>query len=913
MKTIPVVDLQRRRLLKSGLAASAALTVGLPLSAQAQQEAKQFNDEMTWHKGVCRFCGTGCGLQVGVKNGQVVATTGDPHCPVNKGLCCMKGYYNSKILYSKDRLKTPWMRMKDGKYSKDGVLTPVSWDVAMDEMERQLRRVYQAKGPAGVALIPSGQSTIPEAYTCSKLWKGGLRSNNLDPNARLCMASAVVGMYQAFGIDEPANCYADLDIADNIIFWGNNLAEAHPILWGRVVAHLKKDPKAKLVNITTYHNTSSTFADQTIVIKPNSDLAIFNYLIREIIRRGKVNEQFVKENCVFAAGVTDIGFGLPDSDANAKPAEKDLYAKEHKITLSKNEAIAMGLKPGTVVEQKNTKTGGKHWLINFEDFKKGVEPYTLDFVAQLAQGNPEESAEGFKKKLADLADMVCSDGSLLSLWCMGFNQHQRGVWVNEQCYSMHLLLGKHGMPGNGAFSLTGQPSACGSAREVGIFAHRLPSDLMVANPKHRAHTEEIWKLPLNTLNPKIGADIVAIMRGLESKDINFVWTQSVNIFQSAPDNTRWVAATKDPENFVVVSDVYPTYSAKLADLILPAAFHFEKWGLYGNGERRTQAWPQVVEPQGEARTDMWAMMEIAKRFKAGEVYKTQPLKGVPGDQLPDVMEGIRALGYNENTSLFDILFAPNDVRNAVWPDPLYKQYNNATTDQLKIPYFAEKALFNEYHQFTLGHGHDLADFDTYMRDDVHGLCWPVVDGKETLYRFNPEYDPYAKPGDRFYGPLGKVLPTGNLFEVTDPKKVDLKGKAKIFFRPYQDPAEMPDENYNLWLCTGRLLEHWHTGSMTMRVPELKRALPHAFLYMNPHDAQERGLQRGDLAKVTSRHGTVTALVETEYRNLMPRGATWLAFFDEKVQTNAVTSQITDPISKEPDYKKTAVKVEKVQA
>lgn len=908
-KIIPVVDETRRRLLKTGIAASAALSVGLPLSAGAAEAAKKVEGELVWKKGVCRFCGTGCGLQVGVKDGQVVATTGDPHCDVNHGLLCMKGYYNSKILYSQDRLKTPWMRMKDGRFDKTGELTPVSWKVAMDEMERQFRRVYKAKGPAGVALVPSGQSTIPEAYVASKLWKGGFRSNNLDPNARLCMASAVVGFYQVFGIDEPANVYADLETADNILFWGNNLAEAHPVLWGRVVNHLKTS-KARLINISTYTNLSSELADETILIKPNSDLAVFNYLIREIIKRGKVDKKFVEENCVFAAGVTDIGFGLRETDEFAYPAELDIQKKQHAITLTKDEAIAMGLKAGQVVEQKNTKTPGKHWLIDFEEFKKGVEPYTLDFVARIAQGDAEESESEFKRKLAKLADVVCEDKNLLSLWCMGFNQHQRGVWVNELCYSMHLLLGRHGAPGNGAFSLTGQPSACGSAREVGIFSHRLPSDMLVANPKHRERTEKLWRLAPSTLNPKVGADVLAIMRGLEDKSINFLWTQSVNIFQSAPDNTHWARAARDPENFVVVSDVYPTYSGKLADLILPAAFHFEKWGLFGNGERRTQGWEQLVRPVGEARTDVWAMLELSRRFKVRDVYGEQPLKGVEGDKLPDVLEGMRKLGYNEDTTLFDVLFAPNEKRQAVWPDPLYKDGINATTEALGMPYFVEKALFNEYREFTLGHGHDLADFDTYMNPDVHGLVWPYVDGKQTYWRFNPEYDPYAKEGDRFYGPLQKELPRGDLHGVTNPEKVSLKGKAKIFFRPWQEPAEKPDANYDLWLCTGRILEHWHTGSMTLRVPQLKYAAAKAYLYMNPKDAADRGLKRGDLAEVTSRHGTCRAYVETEFRNLMPRGATWLAFFDEKAMANAVTSQITDPLSKEPDFKKTAVKVKK---
>ena len=78
----------------------------------------------------------------------------------------------------------------------------------------------------------------------------------------------------------------------------------------------------------------------------------------------------------------------------------------------------------------------------------------------------------------------------MSLWTMGFNQHTRGTWANNLVYNLHLLTGKIAEPGNSPFSLTGQPSACGTAREVGTFAHRLPADLQVTNPEHRAHAEE---------------------------------------------------------------------------------------------------------------------------------------------------------------------------------------------------------------------------------------------------------------------------------------------------------------------------------------------------------------------------------------------------------------------------------------
>lgn len=911
-KRIEIVDVRRRALLKSGLAASAAMTIGLPVSAEEKAAATASEDGIAWHKGVCRFCGTGCGLLVGVKNGRVVATKGDPDAPVNRGLNCVKGYFNAKIPYGRDRLTQPLMRRTNGKFDKNGKFEPVSWDEAFDEMARQFKRVYEKKGPSGVSIIGSGQYTIPEAYTASKLMKGGFRSNNIDPNARLCMASAVVGFYQTFGVDEPANHYGDIELADTMLLWGNNMAEAHPVLWSRVANRKLTAKSTKLINITTFRNLSSGLADETIVFKPGTDLAILNYLIREIYARGKVNREFVEKHCVFAAGVTDIGFGLRNTDKFAYPAEKDVMQRQLVVKLDADEAIAQGRKVGEEVPQKNSGgTAGKHWRISEEEFKKGIEPYTLDFVAKLAKGDADESIETFKKKLVDLADLVCdTKRNLMSFWCMGVNQHTRGVWVNEQIYDLHLLLGKHGLPGNGAFSLTGQPSACGSAREVGAFCHRLPSDMLVANPKHRAKTESIWRIPEGTLNPKVGASLMEILRGLEDKSINFVWTQVVNIFQSSPNNTHWVRAARDPENFVVVADVYPTYSARCADLILPAAMHFEKWGLYGNGERRTQGWHQVTEPAGESRSDIWMMMEFAKRFKVSETWGAVPLKGVPGDKLPDVLEKAEAMGIDPNATLYDVLFAPSESRSAVWPDPKYPNELNGTGKALGLPYFPEKALFNEYRQFTLGDGHDLADFDTYMDPKVRGLLWPVVDGKETPYRFNTEFDPFAKEDALFYGKLMKDMATGDLYGVTDPKATVYAGKAKIFFRPYAAPVEQPDAHYDLWLSTGRILEHWHTGSMTRRVPELHRAAAQAYLYMNPHDAEARGLKRGDRAKVTSRHGECTAVVETQIRNIMPRGMTWLAFFDEAAMTNAVCIDATDPISLEPDYKKTAVRVTK---
>ncbi len=915
-----MTSLSRREFMKKSIAATTAATVGLPVTKAALAQAKSAEAGWKWDKSVCRFCGTGCGEQVATFEGKIVAIKGDPDAPVNRGLNCIKGYFNGRILYGEDRLTQPLMRMKNGKFDKTGDFVPVSWDQAFDEITAQFKRIYKAKGPSAVAMLASGQSLVQEGYVASKLMKGGFRSNNLDPNARLCMASAVVGFYQTFGIDEPANCYDDFELTDVNVLWGNNMAEAHPILWSRVTDHRLADKNSRIINITTYRNMCSDMADLEIIFKPNTDLAILNYIAREIVKRDAVNMDFVNKHCVFATGPVDIGYGMRPTDKFAFPAEKDTQAQQLKHTIDKYEAIAQRRKEGTVAETIKTPPDA-HWQISYEEFKKGLEPYTLDFVAELSKGDPDESLDAFKKKLKELADYYVADPKrkIMSLWCMGVNQHVRGVWVNEQIYMLHLLLGKHGTPGNGAFSLTGQPSACGTAREVGTFCHRLPADMLVANGKHRERTEKLWKLPAKTLNPKVGTAIMPVMRGLEDGSVNFVWTTTVNVWQSTPNTNHWLKAARKPENFIVVADSYPTLSGKVADVILPAAMINEKWGGYGNAERRMQVWRQMVKAPGQARSDVWMMLEFSKRFTLKEVWSELDLPGLkaegfPDGKLPSVLDEAKKMGYSEDSTLYDVLFAHADNKKYKWPgDPIAKGADNSTSEILGDGWFVEKALFEEYRQFTVGHQHDLASFDEYYADNVRGLRWPIVNGKETKWRFSEGYDPYVKQGEgyNFYGPLLKATATGDLDGVTDKTPKPLPGKAKIFFRPYAAYPEQLDKNYDLQLCTGRILEHWHTGSMTRRVPELHRAAPAAVLYMHPADAQARGLKHQDLAWVETRRGKIKMILDTQGRNKMPKGTIFGAFFDEGVQVNQLTLDATDPLSLEPDYKKSAAKVYKV--
>ncbi len=826
--------INRRDLLKAHAASLAAASAGIALPAAAQPVPGGVEAlEIKWSKAPCRFCGTGCGVMVGVKDGHVVATHGDMQAEVNRGLNCVKGYFLSKIMYGEDRLTTPLMRKRAGVYDKDGEFEPVSWDEAFDVMAEKCKAVLREKGPEAVGMFGSGQWTIFEGYAATKLMRAGFRSNNLDPNARHCMASAAVAFMRTFGMDEPMGCYDDFEHADAFVLWGSNMAEMHPILWTRVADRRLGHPHVRCAVLSTFTHRSMDLADVPIVFKPGTDLAILNYIANHIIQTGRVNEAFVRDHTVFLSGATDIGYGLrPDN-----PVE---------------------------MAAKGAADPGKTEPIDFEAFRTMVSDYTLEMVSELSGVEPE-----FLEELAEL--YANPDVKVMSLWTMGFNQHVRGVWANQMVYNIHLLTGKISEPGNSPFSLTGQPSACGTAREVGTFAHRLPADMVVTNPEHRHHAEEIWRLPHGLLPDKPGFHAVQQDRMLKDGKLNFYWVQVNNNVQAAPNNSNETyPGYRNPDNFIVVSDAYPTVTALAADVILPAAMWVEKEGAYGNAERRTHVWHQLVNAPGDARSDLWQLVEFSKRFTTEEVWPAELLSANPE--------------YKGKT-LFDVVFKNGKVDRFPLAE-LNAEYENR--ESREFGFYLQKGLFEEYAEFGRGHGHDLAPYDVYH--EVRGLRWPVIDGKETKWRYREGLDPYVKPGEgvKFYG------------------RPD--GKAVILAVPYEPPAESPDDEYDVWLVTGRVLEHWHSGSMTMRVPELYKAFPGAVCFMNADDARRRGINQGAEVRVVSRRGEIRVRVETRGRNRMPRGVVFVPWFDASKLINKVTLDATDPISKQTDFKKCAVKV-----
>ena len=315
-----------------------------------------------------------------------------------------------------------------------------------------------------------------EGYAAAKLWKAGFRSNNLDPNARHCMASAVAGFMRTFGIDEPMGCYDDIEQADAFVLWGSNMAEMHP---DPVDAHhrpppVQPGPRWRAVHLRAPF--SFDLADTgMIVFTPQTDLAILNYIAHYIIRTA-VNKEFVKKHVNFKKGVTDIGYGLRPTARAGKDAKANGY-------------------PAPTASPRATRTTRRR---SASTSSPSSSPSTPPTRSAKISGVPVKQA---RRRWPSSTPTQGQGVVVLDHGLQPAHARHLGQQHDLQRPPAHR---QDRQPGNSPFSLTGQPSACGTAREVGTFAHRLPADMVVTNPEHRKHTEDLEAAAGTIIPDKIG-------------------------------------------------------------------------------------------------------------------------------------------------------------------------------------------------------------------------------------------------------------------------------------------------------------------------------------------------------------------------------------------------------------------------
>jgi len=546
-------DFTRRKFLETSAAASALAAVGTLPGVRNAMAATHGGGE-TWVKSVCRYCGTGCGLYVGVRDGKVFAVKGDKDNH-NQGFLCLKGFLLPQILTAPDRCLHPWVR-------KNGKLVKASWDEAMDLVASRFKAAIEQHGPDSVGFYGSGQGYTEETYCANKLFKAGIRTNNVEGNPRLCMASAVGGYTTTFGKDEPMGLYEDIDHADVFFLVGTNTAEAHPIIFQRIVRRKQANRNVRVIVVDPRRTPTSRIADLHISFLPGNDLAILNAMAHVLLAEGMVDEAFVATHLAFGTG----------AEVN------------------------------------------KTW----DDYKAFLAEYTPEKAAAIAQCRAEDivkAARWFGEK----------GKAAMSMWTMGLNQRTKGVWANNLVHNLHLITGKIGTPGNTPFSLTGQPNACGGVRDGGALSHLLPYGRVIANEKHRAEMEKLWGVPPGTLAPKPGLATVDLFRALDTGALKCLYVMCTNPGQSLPNVGRYRKAMAREDTFVVVAEAFhPTRTSELADVVLPAAAWSEKEGVYGCGERRYQLMEQAVPPAGESRPDFAILCDLAARLGHGALlpFKT---------------------------------------------------------------------------------------------------------------------------------------------------------------------------------------------------------------------------------------------------------------------------------------------------
>jgi len=853
----------RRDFLKKSAALTAASLVGINLkikvdgvtlgeSASAGENLMRIPEEVkkspayteqdgyVWVRGVCRFCGTGCKVWLGFKDGKPAVIRGERNSAINFGFLCMKGMLFYKLFRHPDRLTQPLYRK-----SKKEPFKPISWEKAYeiiaDEMIKAIKKgEWTPFGWSGIAYYGSGQALTEETYLFQKLFRC-IGTNHVEGNPRLCMASAVGGYLTSYGTDEPAGGYADFDKAQTVFIIGSNTAECHPILYRRIMHNKLKNPGGYMViNVDPRISPTSKIADIHMQFKPGTDLALLNAIAHVIVNEGLYDKEFVNKYCAF-----------------------HIYTKgEDKVPLLGHQ-------------------------VSFEEYKQFLQRYTPEYAAQICGGNI--TPEMIRKVARRFATT-----RTVSIWTMGLNQRTRGVWANNLVTNLHLLTGNVFKDGADSLSLTGQPNACGGVREGGGLCHILPGHRFVKSKADRENLEKIWGVPKGTIPPKPGYHTVKMFSAITYsekdrkrfpglKPIHFIWVEETTPMQSLPNVGHYRKGFEREDVFVVVNEIFPTRTTEFANLILPTPFHFEKTGVYGCTERRSQLTPVAVKAPGSCKPELQIIVEFAQVLAKKLRRERDPR--------------LRARAHTVYQCVAPFI-------EAAKKDPWWT---------------LAKEVWSEYAgKVTKGRDNDLsgATYEVLLaRPD--GVQWPaptveIAMKGGTLRRFVVGKDPLATEFAKKHHLEGwEVVDYGHL-HCLPTLPPESRYRFWIWLRPYKGPAEPPDAEYPFYLSTGRVIDMWHSGDMTGRIPELANDYPYAWVEINPKDAQRLGINPGDLVLIETRRGKniIPARISTDEGPM--EGMVFVYWYDQEKHRmiNFCTIDAYDPGSKQPEFKICACRISK---
>ena len=339
------------------------------------EQSKTTTVSLKQAKATCPYCGVGCVVDVTSEADRFVSITADPKTAPNYGMICPKGALLFKSDKPERRLTSPMMREH-----KNAPLVEVSWQKVLKYVGEQLTGIRKDKGPDAIAFYGSGQLDTEASYLFTKLFKGYLRTNQMDTNSRLCMSSAVAGYVKAFGSDGPPTCYSDIESADTFVVLGANMTANHPVLFNRVRRRRATDDKSRIIVIDPRRSKTAEFADLHLPVKPGGDVALMLLAMRRLLELGEIDQAYIDAH---TEGFDDLKHLLASSDpaglhqaSGIGPEQIETFA----AMLSGDRRVlsfyCMGANQSTSGVDKNTAIINLHLMLG-EVGKVGSGPFSL--------------------------------------------------------------------------------------------------------------------------------------------------------------------------------------------------------------------------------------------------------------------------------------------------------------------------------------------------------------------------------------------------------------------------------------------------------------------------------------------------------------------------------------------------------
>ncbi|EHR70378.1 formate dehydrogenase, alpha subunit, archaeal-type [Burkholderiales bacterium JOSHI_001] len=709
---------------------------------------------------VCPYCGVGCALtwQVGrdAKGEESIRYATGRDGPANHGRLCVKGRFGYDYVRNNERLTVPLIR-------REGVAKDPKHIDQVKRGELPLSALFrEASWDEALDAAASGLKALRDSHPLGK-------------------DSPLAGFGSAKGSNEEAYLFQKLVRTG---FGTNNVDHCTRLCHASSVAALLEGVGSGAVSNPV---EDVALADFIMVIgaNPSSNHPVGASWIKNAVKRGAKLALFDPRATPLTRHATWHLDFRPDSDVAL------LTGMLHVI-------IAEGLTDPAFIAQR---------VNGFEAL-----------AATVAEATPERMSEICGIPAATIREVArayaTSKGSMI-LWGMGISQHVHGT-DNARCLiALAMVTGQIGRPGTGLHPLRGQNNVQG-ASDAGLIPMMLPNYQRVVQADVRAHFEALWATPLSDVP---GLTVVEVIHAADAGRIKGMYVEGENPAMSDPDLDHARGALAKLAH-LVVQDIFPTETALLADVVLPASAWAEKWGTVTNTDRLIQVGRPALNPPGSAKQDLWAIEQIGRRL------------GLP------------------------------------WT----------------------------YWQTEDGDGHAAAEAPvSRVYEEMRGVMAPLTGVSwARLVRQDAVMTPAMTEDDP-----GQAVVFTHDFPTAD-------GKATLVPARFMPGPEQPDTDYPLVIATGRVLEHWHTGSMTRRADMLDALAPQALVSLHPTDAAALNVVSGQRIRVQSRHGQIDAVADVN--EVVRLGQLFVPFAYWEAAANKLTGDAIDPFGKIPGFKVTAVKV-----